>query len=74
MTQAETSKLDWLHWAKRLKSEIALKFLVEGAVDEPKLAEVLQRHVEVGNVIRTDVGLELNPRAERDSFGGLVRF
>lgn len=74
MTQTVVQQVDWLHWAKRLKSDIALKFLVEGAATEPKLAAVLERHAEVGNVIRLDVGWALNPKAERDSFGGLVRF
>lgn len=66
--------IDPLHWAKRLKSPHALRALLEGANDEPKLAAVLDSHIEVGNVIDVEGYWALNPNAERDTFGGLVRF
>lgn len=65
--------IDPLHWAKRLKSPHALRMLLDGSSEEPKLGAVLDSHVQNGNVIDVGGYWALNPKAERDTFGGLVR-
>ena len=74
LTLGNLTAVDPMHWAKRLKSEIALTYLLGGCAAEPRLEAILSKHIELENVIDMNGYWSLNPRAPRDAMGGLVNF
>lgn len=49
---SEAKPIDHFRWAKHLKSDVALQMLIEAAADDSRLADILARHIEIGNVVQ----------------------
>lgn len=63
--------IDNFRWAKILKSDHALQLLISGANDDQRLEKILQRQIELGNLVEHGKSYKFSKNVQRDEFGRL---
>lgn len=65
---SDSKPIDHFRWAKHIKSDMALAMLVGAAADDTRLADILARHIELGNVVQNGKSFHIPFGTWRDEY------